>query len=358
MVNQSNGRHRFTAPLVAALLAAALAAPPAAAQRKTNASAKDSTASLVWPLPPETPRVKYLTTYQSVKDFNQKKPSRWKALLLGPDPAAYADRMVKPYGVSVGGGHVYVTDTAARKVFVFDPGARTVGFVGESGQGKIVKPIGVAADEGGRVFVVDATLKRIFGYGPDGNLAIAIGRDGEFENPAGLALDRTRHLLYVADAGKHQILCYSAEDGRAIRTIGKRGTAPGEFNFPTNLYVDRQNRLYVADTLNFRVQVFDPDGKPVRSIGTQGDSAGNLNRPKGVAVDSEGHVYVADTSFNNFQIFDDHGRILLFVGTSGRGPGEFLLPAGLYIDDQDRIYVADQGNGRVQVFQYLGGRRH
>jgi DNA-binding beta-propeller fold protein YncE len=355
-----------TLSVIAVLAALALGDRPAAqdktqksqkSQKGGKAAAPPRPGQTVWPLPPETPRIRYVTTYRGVADFQQKKESRWKEMLLGADQSTRpAEALIKPYGVAVGpGGQVYVTDTAARRVFVFDAAAKTVTFVGEEGVGKLTKPIGVAVDGDGKVFVADATLNRVFGYMPDGSVAIAIGHEGELENPSGMAVDRTNKLLYVADSKKHKVLCYSTVDGAAVREIGKRGMDNGEFNFPTNLFVDREGRLYVADTLNFRVQIFDSGGKFVRAFGSQGDTAGKLNRPKGVAVDSEGHVYVADTSFNNFQIFDAEANLLLFVGTSGRGTGEFLLPAGMFIDDQDRIYVADQGNARVQVFQYLKG---
>lgn len=347
-------RRRHCLLLIAALAGvfAAGAGEPLAAGQKKKAPAAART-ELVWPLPPEQPRIRYLATYRGLADF-KKKTSRWKTLLLGPDQMRTVEAMIKPYGVAAApNGRVYVTDTAARKVFVFDPTAKTVGFVGESGLGQVVKPIGVAADDDGRVFVADATLNRVFGYGPDGALAIAIGRESELENPSGLALDRRLQRIYVADAKKHQVLCYSAADGAFVRAIGERGVDPGQFNFPTNLFVDAQSRLYVADTLNFRVQVFDAEGKVLTTIGSQGDTAGKLNRPKGVGVDSDGHIYVADTSFNNFQIFDAAGALMMFVGLAGRGPGEFLLPAGLFVDDRDRIYVADQGNARVQVFEYI-----
>jgi DNA-binding beta-propeller fold protein YncE len=310
----------------------------------------------VWPLPPEPTRIRYLTSYHGINDFKTKKTPRWKAALLGADDAALrsSDVLIKPYGIAVSPtGIVYVADTAARRVFAFDPDHRTVGFVGESGAGRLSKPVGVAVDDMGRVFVADASANRVFGYEADGTLAIAIGRDGELKNPSGLAIDRERRRVYVADAGQHVVACFSSVDGMAIRTIGRRGGEPGEFNFPTNLFVDRAGRLVVADTLNFRVQIFDADGRFVTTFGTQGDMPGTLNRPKGVGVDSEGHIYVVDTSFNNFQIFDGSGQLLLFVGAAGRGAGEFLLPAALYIDAVDRIYVADQGNGRVQVFQYV-----
>jgi sugar lactone lactonase YvrE len=281
---------------------------------------------------------------------------KWKTLLFGAeDPNSRpSDVMVKPYGVAVSKlGRVYVTDTAARRVFVFDPEAKAVSFVGEKGPGKLTKPIGVAVDGEGKVFVADTTVNRVFGYDLKGQLAIAIGREGDLESPSGLAVDRARNLLYVADAKKHRVLCYSTVDGTAVRTMGRRGGGPGEFNFPTNLFVNRNGRLYVTDTMNFRIQMFDPEGGFLAEFGTQGDTPGTLNRPKGVGVDSEGHIYVADSSFNNFQIFDALGRLLLYVGTGGTEPGEFFLPAGLSVDERDRIYVADQGNARVQVFEYL-----
>lgn len=334
--------------------------------RREKSPTKNSTPNitLTWPLPPEPARIRYITAYRGVDDFKPaKKPSRVAKLLLGDaDPSARpSDVMMKPYGVSVGpDGKVYVTDTAARRVFSFDPDRRVVAFVGEGRTGRISKPIGVAVDQRGVVFVADATLRRVFGYRPDGELLIAIGRDGELENPSGLAIDRRSGQLYVADAGKHQVLCYSTTTGALVRTIGRRGAEPGEFNFPTNLAVDGAGTLYVADTMNFRVQMFDRDGRVVSTFGEIGDGLGQLNRPKGVAVDSEGHIYVVDASFNNFQIFDQTGQLLLFVGKGGSVAGEFSLPAGIFIDEKDRIYVADQGNARVQVFQYVAsetGRR-
>jgi len=312
----------------------------------------------VWPLPPAQPRIRYVTSYHGSSDFGTKKPSAWKRLLLGPadGPERPADTMVKPYGIAVTrDGIIYVTDTATRRVFKFDVELKSLSFTGASGAGKLVKPTGIAVDTDGRVFVADSTLRRVFAYDAEGNLAMAIGQEDEFANPSGLAIDQTNHWLYVADTSRHAIRCYSTVDGSLVRTIGKRGATSGTFNFPTNLFVDGRGRLYVTDTMNFRLQVFDSAGNFISTFGTQGDTPGTLNRPKGVGVDSEGHIYVVDTSFNNFQIFDDTGRLLLFVGSGGTGPGEFLLPAGLYVDNNDRIYVADQGNSRVQVFQYLRG---
>ena len=360
--------NRTRSMALAAALAAAVAlgaANPAAssgAEDKAKAATSKTAASPagarapVWPLPPEPARIRYVTSYRGVDDFTTKKPSRWKSMVFGQDPAGpeLPERLVKPYGVATSpAGLVYVSDTASRRVFVFDAERRAVTFLGDRQPARLMKPTGIAVDPSGTVFVADATHNRVFGYSPTGDLVIAIGRDGDLESPAGMAIDGGRHLLYVADSRKHQVLCYSTADGSAVRTIGRRGSEAGEFNFPTNVSVDKEGRLYVTDTLNFRIQTFDPEGAPLASFGTLGDTPGSLNRPKGIGVDDEGHIYVADTSFNNFQIFDQAGQLLLFVGSVGSAPGEFFLPAGLFIDARNRIYVVDQGNARVQVFQYL-----
>jgi DNA-binding beta-propeller fold protein YncE len=349
---------RYACVLFVSTVVCGIAVAAAGADKAVKNRAAAQAPQQVWPLPPEPARIRYVTSYRGVDDFKlAKRPSRFMSLLFGAQDAAVrpSDSMVKPYGVTVSGGRVYAADTAARRVFAFDLDQKTVSFVGEEGNNRLAKPIGVAVDGRGVVFVADGTLKRIFGYSPDGRLAIAIGREGELLNPSGLTVDRIHDRLYVADAAKHQILGYSAIDGSPIMTIGKRGSEPGEFNFPTNLAVDHQGRLYVADTLNFRIQIFDADGRFVKMFGTLGDTPGSLNRPKGIGVDSQGHIYVVDASFNNFQIFDEDGQLLLFVGQGGGDAGEFFLPAGLFIDDRDRIYVADQGNSRVQVFQYIQG---
>lgn len=352
---------RAPAWFVAVVACVAIGSGTTNAQKDGRKAAKGkpgvATPQLTWPLPPEPARVRYLATYRGRDDFKPaKKPSRFLTLMLGQADRSkeLSDSMVKPYGIAVGpSGRLYVSDTAARRVFAFDRDRQTVGFVGEGRTGRLAKPVGVAVDGDDVVFVADSTLKRVFGYGLDGELAIAIGHEGELDSPSGLAIDRAADRVYVADAGKHQVLAYSSRDGALVRTLGKRGGEPGEFNYPTNLSVDGEGHPYVADTLNFRIQVFDRDGQVLRVFGELGDSPGRLNRPKGVAVDSEGHIYVADSSFNNFQIFDQQGQLLLFVGQGGSEAGEFSLPAGLYIDDQDRIYVADQGNSRIQVFQYV-----
>lgn len=303
---------------------------------------------LVWPSPPDEPRVKFVDIIRSSLDLG--KQAGVAESLFGEEKIL---GFTKPYGVAVDReGKIYITDVA--RVAVLDLAKKDYSFIGtDPGTGQLRVPIGVAAAADGRLFVTDVAADRIYVY-RSGKFAAAIGGTGELEGPSGIGLDDQRRLLYAVDSKKHHVNVYSLDTYKFIRTIGMRGIADGEFNFPTNIAVDSGGDIYVVDTGNFRVQVFNAEGKFVRSFGKAGDSPGSLARPKGIAIDSEGHVYVVDAGFSNFQIFDQKGNILLFVGEAGSQPGKFQLPAGMTIDKDDRIYVIDQVPGSLQIFQYLG----
>lgn len=305
---------------------------------------------LVWPLPPDEPKIKFVDKIMSTLDLGIQQS--FTESLFGEEKV---DALLKPYGVAVDReGKLYVSDIG--KVFVFDLQNKAYAFIGtEPGIGKLIMPIGVATSSDGRVFVADTAQDRVFVYRKN-KFAAAIGHTGDFESPSGVAVDEKRGLVYVVDSKKHMVTVFSLSDYSKLRTIGKRGTETGEFNFPANIALDSDGRLYVVDTFNVRVQVFDEKGNFVKSIGKLGDGPGFLARPKGIAVDSEGHIYIVDAAFQNFQIFDQEGKILLVVGTTGTRPGEFYLPAGITIDDQDKVYVVDQIPGSVQIFQYLGAK--
>src|SRR4051812_1410172 len=110
---------RSMALLACSLLGTAPAS--VAASDKDKKKPAGAEAALVWPLPPDPPRIRFVTAYYGLNDF-KKKNGRWKSLLLGSDQEQSVDRLMKPYGVAAGrDGRVFVTDTAARRVFVFDP---------------------------------------------------------------------------------------------------------------------------------------------------------------------------------------------------------------------------------------------
>jgi DNA-binding beta-propeller fold protein YncE len=313
---------------------------------------------LIWPLPPDPPRIKWLAEYRDLaKIKNPVKKSGWMEKVTGTKTADEKIELQKPYGVATDSrGRIYVADTELKVVFVIDPVNKQVSRREPSSRAPLALPVGVAVDAQDRLFVSDAALHTIVVFSPAGEPLAHFGTSS-LGRPGGLAIDRTRNRLYVADAKESRIAVFDSRSLEFVKFIGGPSKAEkpegGKFNAPTNVAVDRNGTIYVADTWNYRVQVLDGSGKFIRAFGAQGDRPGEFIRPKGIAVDSEGHVYVADAEFNNFQVLTPEGQPLLAVGMLGDAPGQFALVAGLFIDSSDRIYTTEQFRGRVQVFQYI-----
>ncbi|MFQ5723015.1 MAG: 6-bladed beta-propeller [Terriglobia bacterium] len=329
-------------------------------QQDERQAASTSTGELVWPLPPAPPRIRWLGQITDLNNVTGKKKKKlsWIDRLAGArEPEEQAWRLERPYGIAVDSrGRIYVADGSQRAVFVIDRAERRVETLGRSGRAALAVPIGVVLDEKDRLFVSDSHFHAITCFAPDGRVLAQFGHD-ELERPGGIALDRELHRLYVADAKANRIAVFNSETFTFERYIGGPSTPglrePGRFAAPTNVAVDAQGNLFVTDTWNHRIQVFDRRGRFLRAFGEHGVRPGEFVRPKGIALDSEGHVYVADAEFNNFQIFTPEGHPLLAVGSLGQEPGRFSLIAGIFIDAQDRIYTTEQVGGRVQIFQYL-----
>ncbi len=325
--------------------------------------ATPETKRLTWPskMDSEVPRYIFageLTGEENFRVPQEKKTGvgaflQWLAGLFDSEAAPVI--LQRPQSGVVGGdGRIFVTDASRQAVYVFDPQEGRL-IVWENAKTAIhfVSPAGIALGMAGDVYVADSELGIVARLNPKGEGVGIIGM-GELRHPVGLAFDTATQQLYVADTHDHDIKVFSA-DGRLLRTLGRRGEKPGEFNYPTYLVLAR-GELYVTDTMNARVQVLDIEsGEPKRVIGERGMNVGNLVRPKGVAVDDEGNVYVVESYYDHLLVFNKNGEFLLPIGGMGREAGNFYLPSGVWIDGRNRIFVADMFNGRVALFQFLGG---
>nr|NCR42073.1 6-bladed beta-propeller [Microcystis aeruginosa W13-11] len=119
---------------------------------------------------------------------------------------------------------------------------------------------------------------------------------------------------------------------------------------PFGIAVGSGGNIYVADTFNSRVQVFNPSGVFQSAFGSFGTGDGEFSFPNGIAVGSGGNIYVADTFNSRVQVFNSNGVFQSAFGSGGSGDGEFFIPVGIAVDGGGNIYVADARNNRVQVF--------
>lgn len=311
----------------------------------------------VFPPPPDAARIYWERTLHSSADVvAEDKDASLRRMVTGE--VRTGQGLDKPYGVAARNGRIYVGDTVARNVVVFDLNAKKFTRIGVDDPGALRMPFGMELDTAGNLYVVDGTLKRVHVYDANGKFLRMLGHDMKWSRPVGLAIDNERKRLYVVDAGgvdsqEHKVRVLDLGTGKLLSEIGKRGEGPGEFNLPRDAVVGKDGQLYVVDAGNFRVQVFDRDGKYVKTIGGIGRQSGQFSRPKEIAVDAQGNIYVVDTGFGNFQIFNPDGQLLLPVGSRGsvNAPARFMLPSGVAVDSDGRIYMVDQFFRKVDVFR-------
>ncbi|MDH3716196.1 MAG: 6-bladed beta-propeller [Gammaproteobacteria bacterium] len=315
---------------------------------------------VVWPAAPETPRYRFAGELVGAPNFfaaQENDPGvamnvlRWVAG-IGRAAEDSSRSLLRPQsGMVDATGRIYVTDSGRQAVFVFDETAGELSIWKRADAGDdLATPVGIAPGADTEILVADSTLARIVRLSADGVPLGSFGA-GQLGRPTGLARDRAGRV-FVADSGEHDVKVFDLE-GRLLKRIGRRGSAAGEFNAPTHLAVSA-DRLYVTDTLNARVQSLTLEGEPLSSYGRRGLYLGNLIRPKGVAVDSDDNLYVVESFFDHLLVFGDDGTFLLPIGGPGSAAGRFFLPAGAWSDTRGRIFVADMFNARVTIFLRLG----
>lgn len=305
---------------------------------------------LQWPPLPMPSRITWVREIGSYRDLGVTK-GFWQRVVdfvAGEVDAGFG----KPYGVYVDDrDRIFIVDVGHSVVHVMDQPEKLYSVIGAGKVPAFRTPIAVTEDDSDNVYITDAGTGIVYRYALKER---KLERFTKFlmARPTGIAFNKQNRLFYVSDTGSHQVVVIDMSGNERMR-IGTRGTGPGQFNYPTDLVVDKDGWLYVTDALNARIQIFSPQGRFKSSFGKPGDTPGSFAKPKGVAVDSDGHIYVCDSMFDAVQIFNQDGRLLLDFGTHGAKTGQFWMPSGLFIDRNDFIYVSDSYNRRVQVFKYL-----
>lgn len=302
----------------------------------------------VWPPAPDQPRVEYLGEIQC-RDLKRQTGffGKIKRLIGGGLPD---ERLSYPFDVLLSGGALFLTCQNLPALVKVDIDQKTYR-VYDSGSLPLNYPVALCA-AGELVFLTDSENAAVYRLAEDKlQPLITTG----LIRPTGIAAVEDKQRLYVVDTGDHTIKIFDFT-GKFIRTIGDHADSTVGLNYPTFAVSTADGTILINDALNYRIKRFDGEGKLLTVFGREGDGPGAFARAKGLAVDSQDHIYVVDNLFDNIQVFDQQGRVLLVVGGAGQQPGQFWSPGGIDIVN-DTIYVADTFNNRVQILHYLGGGR-
>ncbi len=227
-----------------------------------------------------------------------------------------------------------------------------------SGEGQFEGPRGVDVDANGWIYVADSGNNRVQVFTRTGEFVAQwpVPADAiALREPWDVAVgpDST---LFVADTWNHTLRKLDAT-GRVVLSWGEFGQfspsdAGGQAAFygPRGLALGPNGWLYVADTGNKRIQVFDTDGQYLFQWGGAGSLAGYLDEPVGIAVAPSGEVYVADTWNQRIQVFDANGHFLRQWAVHTWDSGAVEEKPYLAVDGLGRVYATDPSRGRVLVF--------
>jgi DNA-binding beta-propeller fold protein YncE len=285
----------------------------------------------------------------------------------------------KPRSVAVDlQDNLYVVDMTGR-VQKFSPSGAYL-LLWQMPQTDLGKPKGMCRDREGNIIVVEPHYQRLNHFSPEGKLLTQWGQRGtnagQFMMPRAVAVDSQKEI-FVSEYGaveRVQKFRLSVEGEASeppsvgpneasrsdaprstlhpefLSSFGHAGTGPGEFNRPEGLCIDQQDRLYVADSCNHRIQIFDRGGKFMRTYGKPGTGKGEFSYPYDICVDSSGRQYVCEFGNSRIQIFDAADHPIEIIGGPGAEPGKFSNPWGVALDSAGNLYVADSQNHRVQKF--------
>jgi DNA-binding beta-propeller fold protein YncE len=305
-------------------------------------------------------------------------------------------------------GNVFAVDMTGR-VQKFSPEGKFL-LTWQLPESELGKPKGMGRDRAGNILVIEPHYQRVNHFTPDGKLvgqwgcrgtnegcfilprAVAVNSRGEFFVSEYMGMERVQRFgvrtnsetsnvqrptsniqsapltparestnwpyaksdvplaAQISQSQEHAGPEAGAPQAEAtlLQVIGRAGTAPGEFNRAEGLCVDAQDRIYVADSCNHRIQIFAPDGTFLREFGRAGTKPGELSYPYDVAVDAAGNIFVCEFGNSRIQVFDANCQPVEIIGGAGGVPGQFNNPWALALDARGNLYVADALNHRLQ----------
>jgi DNA-binding beta-propeller fold protein YncE len=314
----------------------------------------------------------------------------------------------KPRSVAVDwSDNVYAVDMTGR-VQKFSPDGKFL-LTWQMPETEMGKAKGMGRDRDGNILVVEPHYQRVNHYAPDGTLVaqwgcrgtnagcfilprgIAQNSQGEFFVSEYMGAERVQRFAVNVQSPKSKVQSQEARptnphtpsagarentnwpyarsdapltslpqqhagsetgapqrDTSLLQVIGRAGTGPGEFNRAEGICVDAQDRLYVADSCNHRIQIFSRDGKFIRQYGHAGSGLGELSYPYDIAVDADGYQFVCEFGNSRIQVFDPDCQPVEIIGEAGAAPGQFNNPWGVALDSHGNLFVADALNHRVQ----------
>ncbi len=286
---------------------------------------------IIYPSPPDTARIQFLTSISSSEDISGKQ-SKFKKFIFGEEKPL---QILKPFGVYFGEGKIYVCDIALKALEIIDLKNNKFDLFKPSGKGVLKLPLGCFVDGSGNIYVADGNRRQIIIFDKNGKYINAFGETKNYKPTAVFVADGK---IWAANVKNHAVHVYDKKTCKFLFKFPQANVSKNAYlNQPVFLNVT-ENEVFVSDFGDFKIKIYDKKGKYLRSVGTYGKLPGQFTRPKGIATDKDGNLFVADAAFENVQMFNSKGKLLMHFGGPGGGKGNMSLPAGIFVNYDDLDY--------------------
>ena len=254
-----------------------------------------------------------------------------------------------PYGIAFNSHQeMIVSECDGHRLSIFDIRGQKIRTFGSRGDSPdpMEYPAGIATDDTDNIYV--NSEHKLQKFTSRGELIKCIGqegsKEGEFDVPRGVTL--YDNLVYVCDSDNDRIQVFDL-DLNFVRSIGSYGKGRGEFDEPYDVKFDTAGDMYVAEWGKGKVQVMDTSGQFIRVFGQEGE--GKLRRPSGLHI-ADKYVYVSDFNGDCIVVYETSGQFVTSFGRPGQEEGEFRGPFCITSCVDGFIHVCDCWNNRVQIF--------
>jgi DNA-binding beta-propeller fold protein YncE len=247
-------------------------------------------------------------------------------------------------------GHIFLFQRTKPMLNEYDESGK---FLRTLGDGLFTHPHGLRIDKDDNIWTTDDGSHLVLKLSPTGHVLLVLGRkdlaaesEWTFNQPTDVAFGKNGEI-YISDGYGNSRIIEFDRSGSFIRTWGKYGTGPGEFNLPHSVAVDNQGNVYVGDRENKRIQVFDAEGHFLKEWN-------NVGYPYGLFITPDQNIWMIDGGYDRILELDRNGKIIGAIGEPGRAPGQIAWGHFMAVGADGKIYVAEVLNWRVQVFVPTG----
>jgi hypothetical protein len=254
--------------------------------------------------------------------------------------------LATPVALASPDGHVHLLHRGLHPLMEFDAQGK---FLRSWGDGLFVNGHSLRFDRAGNLWAIDNGAHFVARFDRRGHVTMLLGRHGVkggseelFNAPTDIGFASNGDFFVTDGYGNSRVVKYSKE-GRFIKAWGKKGPAPGEFNLPHAVLVDKADRVYVADRQNYRIQVFDADGRFLSEWK-------HVGSPWGLAFAPDGNLLMTDGWNDRVLKLDLQGKILGVLGEHGLLPGQFRFVHGVSVGPAGELYTGEIINMRAQKF--------